>query len=258
MEELRSKIYQAAYYGRETRLDLLADICLVQQQFPKPKVLHIKWYNKMVERALEHAPTFKLYFRKYKKVKFLASSDAAWNNAGGFKSQMGLVIWACDESIRHGGSRLTPIYWQSKKQPRIANSTLSAEAMACTTATDELDYTTALWMEMNHCDFDLRKWHYKDSEQDIYGLEREGFITVDAKCLFDSVNGVGTKMPSCKRTALEVALINETVQNGHHGFKWVPTEEMLADALTKVGKKCERLYEIISGGEYHLKKLVGL
>ena len=67
------------------------------------------------------------------------------------------------------------------------------------------------------------------------------------------MEGGGTKIPSCKRTALEVALINENMQRSGHIFRWVPTTHMLSDCLTKIGKKGDFLYEIINGEKYWLK-----
>ena len=235
-------------------MDLLADICIIQQAFPQPRVLHLKWYNAMIKRAHEHADDFKVKFYKYKSVKFLGSSDAAWNNAGGFKSQAGYSIWACEENILEEGSKLSPIVWQSKKQQRVANSTLAAESMTCTTTIDELDYVSAIWQEMNDTHFDLVRWHHKDDKRDVYAGRRDGIISIDARCLFDSLQGVGTKIPSCKRTALEVALINENLQRSGHRLRWVPTTHMLSDCLTKVGKKSDMLYDIIKGEKYHLRE----
>jgi len=208
----------------------------------------------MVKRAHEFAESFKVRFTKYNKVRFLGSSDAAWNNAGSFKSQAGFSIWACESDIVEKGSTLTPIIWQSKKQQRIANSTLAAESMSCTTTIDELEYVTALWNEMCDPNFNLNKWHHLDDKKDIYSERRSGIISVDARCLYDSVEGSGgTKVPACKRTALEVALINENIKRSKHAFRWVPTTHMLSDCLTKIGKKSEFLYNIINGGRYFLK-----
>jgi hypothetical protein len=234
---------------------LLADVCILQQQFPKPKAIHIKWYNNLVKRAFADRDSYRLSFVDVGgDIVFLGSSDAAWNNAEGFKSQCGCMIWACDRSIIEGkANRLIPIMWQSKKQSRIANSTLSAEAMACSHTVDELDYINAAYREMINGKFDLKSWHHsRGMDDDKYLQQRSGVITIDAKSLFDSVNGAGTKMPACKRTALEVALINETARTAHHSIRWVPTQEMLADVLTKLGCKAKRVIEVLAGQLYKI------
>jgi hypothetical protein len=235
-------------------MDLLADVCLLQQQLPNPKVIHLKNFNSMVKRAKEMSHV-NLRFFKLKDVRFLASSDAAWGNATEFKSQMGHIIWAANGDIIDRGSVMCPISWQSKKQPRIANSTLSAEAMACGVSVDELDYVNAIWNEMIDYHFKLREWLMGKGERIDKQLKQSGIITVDAKCLYDSINGAGTRIPSCKRTALEVAMINETIMKNEHKLRWVPTGEMLGDALTKIGKKAERLYQVLRGDKYHLTEL---
>ncbi len=52
--ELRSKVFKAAWYARETRGDMLGDICLLQQQFPNPKVKHIRICSGMDSARKQH------------------------------------------------------------------------------------------------------------------------------------------------------------------------------------------------------------
>ena len=83
-------------------------------------------------------------------------------------------------------------------------------------------------------------------------LECSGIITVDAKSLYDAVSYFGTNKPACKRTCFEVAVIEQVISRAGHVLKWVPTAEMLADTLTKIGNQGDRLYEILAGGMYTL------
>ena len=83
---------------------------------------------------------------------------------------------------------------------------------------------------------------------------RGGLITVDAKSLFDAVTNFGTSRPACKRTCLEVALINDLVSRSGHDMRWVPTSQMLSDTLTKVGRQGRRFIEVVGGAVYSLKE----
>ena len=187
-------------------------------------------------------------------VMFLGSSDASWGNAEGFKSQAGFFIWATDKMIVDGHAcHMSPILFNSHKQHRIANSTLSAEAMALSECLDNLDYVNACWIEMNHESFSVESWvRSLGDPNDKWKDQRSGVLTVDAKSLFDALGTFGTNRPSCKRTCVEIAMICDLLSKSGHIVKWVPTTEMLADCLTKCGEQCDRMLEVLRGGLYRL------
>jgi hypothetical protein len=112
-------------------------------------------------------------------------------------------------------------YSDSQRNNKIANSTLAAESMACSSAVDELDYTNALWSEMSESIIGLQDWCHRkfDKASDRCHEQRDGIVTIDARCLYDSISGCGTKQPQCKRTALEVAVINESTTDSNHKLK---------------------------------------
>ena len=89
MTTLRSGVCKVAWLARETRPDLLADVCLLQQAFPKPQQKHVKLFNTLVNRAVMSADQVKLRISKTSRTKFVVCSDTAWGNAEGFKSQAG-------------------------------------------------------------------------------------------------------------------------------------------------------------------------
>ena len=148
---------------------------------------------------------------------------------------------------------MSPISWSSHKQKRVANSTLSSEAMACTEAIDELDHVIALWCEFTQHGFCIIRWaRGLGNKVDPYMSVRSGVVAIDARCLYDSVTRCEVAKPSCKRTAIEVLLIHELISRSGHMLKWIPTREMLSDCLTKAGKQEARLLEVLSGGGWSL------
>ena len=148
---------------------------------------------------------------------------------------------------------MSPIMFNSHKQHRIANSTLSAETMALSECLDNLDYITACWVELNHESFSVESWiRGLGNPNDEWKGYRGGVVTVDAKSLYDALGTFGTNRPSCKRTCLEVAMICDLLTKSGHSVRWVPTSEMLADCLTKLGQKCDRMLEVLRGGQYKL------
>ena len=244
-----------AWYARETRGDVLGDVCLLQQSLVNPTLAEVRAANRVVKRFLEEPLTI-VFHHHPNGVRFLSSSDSAWANASGFRSQKGHSVWAADrKGIAGEGSVMTPIYWNSRKEPRVVNSTLSAEAMGCSEALDHLDYVCASWAELNSEAFCIRDWiGLAGASSDPYADFRQGIITVDAKSLFDAVSNFGTSRPACKRTCLEVALISDLVSRSGHVMRWVPTSQMLSDTLTKVGRQGSRFVDVVGGAIYSLSE----
>ena len=185
---------------------------------------------------------------------FLGSSDASWGNAEVFKSQAGYFIWGTSSAILESEScHMSAMCYNSHKQHRIANSTLSAEAMALGETLDNLDYVNACWLELNDPEFDICSWVRELGQPgDPWKDRRSGVLTLDAKSLFDALANFGTSRPTCKRTCVEIAMISDLVTKSGHLVKWVPTDVMLADALTKCGDQATLMVEVMGDGKYQL------
>ena len=149
-------------------------------------------------------------------------SDASFGNLPDCGSQGGMVIFIANkEGLR------CPIYWQSKKIRRVARSTLAAETLALSDCVDEATYLSNLISEL-----------FRVPKMKVHCF-------VDNRSLVEAINS--SKPVEGKRLRIEVAVIQDMIsRNEIHSVTWIPTADMLANCLTKMGASSKALLEAIS------------
>ena len=114
--------------------------------------------------------------------------------------------------------------WDSKKIHRKVRSTLAAEGSGASRAYDRAMFTRALIYEIEAGKDGL---HWTEAVRTVpFG------IGTDCKSLFDVCTKVGS-LPDERRVALDLLDIKEGVEENNDQVRWVPTDHMLADVLTK-------------------------
>eukprot|EP00971_Amphidinium_carterae_P323666 6432341-Amphidinium_carterae.1 len=165
-------------------------------------------------------------------------SDSSFANADKGGSQGGMLIALCPETVLRGEAVAGSIVeWKSFKSKRICRSTLAAEAMAAEAALDHAQFS-ADFLSMALSGSSLR-----DHKCTI------PFVSLtDCKSLYDAVLQSSPCLEE-KRTILTTAAIREAVEsnNANHPqvpprLFWLPTEQQMADALTKMSKPLRRSF----------------
>ena len=142
-------------------------------------------------------------------------SDASFANVGGTESQGGHIIYVTD-----GQSLAFPLAWQSHKLKRVAKSTHAAETLAMVDAAE-----SAVFLRMSI----LELLSMADIPRNI-PIE----CRTDSAALRNSVHSCTQILD--KRLRIETAILREMVARKEIvDFKWVPTTNQPADALTKTG-----------------------
>lgn len=142
---------------------------------------------------------------------FSDASHANLANEGKFSSQTGsLVFIASKDSNGCWVSNL--LTWASKKQKRITRSTLAAETLA---ACDTIDMAMSV----------------RDSFYDVHGTLLPIVLLVDCKSLVTTA--ITTTTISERRLQTDIGSIRELVDSEEIQIEHIPTEDMLADCLTK-------------------------
>ena len=119
--------------------------------------------------------------------------------------------------------------WRSFRLPRVARSSLSAEAQSAGQATDAVDFIVRFWYLILNPDEPLRSVLARTQ----FNLEPT-FIT-DAKALYDSYHRTGMNSSSTdKRTSLEIRVTKEQVLSMGGNLRWISSERQFGDGLTKM------------------------
>lgn len=128
-------------------------------------------------------------------------------------------------------NKYMPIAWQSKRIRRVVKSTLAAETLAMVDMSEACLFYRKLLLEL---------LHLKDETENIKII-----CKTDNSCLYDSVHS-STQILD-KRLRIEMAILREMLDRKEIAeFSWTPTDEQIADSLTKKGVPSFKILGFIS------------
>ena len=217
------------WLATQSRPDLAAQTSMSQQAFPNPKIHHLRQASNVVRRARIHG-NLPITFVPINPndLTLVCHSDAAFANVG-VHTQAGFIIGFTSNQLNEGKSApWVPATWKSYKLPRAVSSTLAAESQAMSTASGTVEWVSLLLAEIIDGPFkDMRVC--KDAL-----TKRPPILVTDCKSLYDHL--MSPSAPTSiedRRTSIDVVIIRDSIRSMTGSLRWVPTNRMLADALTK-------------------------
>ena len=216
------------WLASQSRPDLSVQTSLSQQAFPQPKIQHLREANQAVRRARQHKDLqIKFSSIPVSELCVCCHSDAAFANVG-THTQAGYIVGFSQTKLHHGEvAHWTPIVWRSYKMPRAVSSTLSGESQAMSTATGTVEWLSLMLSEALDGKFDVRECRSLLSK-------RPPIIATDCKSLYDHL--VSPSSPTGvddRRTSIDIVIIRESIKLTGAQVRWLPTDRMIADGLTK-------------------------
>ena len=165
-------------------------------------------------------------------LRLVCSFDAAFGIRRDGASQGGYVTMLVPKGVFEGEEHPYHVVdWRSAKLPRIARSSLSAEAQAAGQAVDAVDHLCVHW---GH----ILNPHTPLAELMAQPSPLEPTLVTDAKALYDSYQreALGNNLTD-KRTGLEVKVMKERLLGLGGRLRWMSSERQFADGLTKFGTR---------------------
>ena len=213
---------------------LSASMSLLAADVTRADGILVQELNKALRFAKQNA-TCSLHFGKvYNRIDdccIVAFADAAYAVRSDQSSQGGIIVILTSKEILAGKTvPYSVLSWRSSKLQRVCRSSLSAEAQSCSQAVDEL----AMIRTMIALTLDYTKDPRRDETAASCG---KGVIVTDAKALFDSLRKPNFSSSQDKRTAIEVLCIQDEIRRQKLELRWVSSERMLADGLTKLAAR---------------------
>jgi len=186
--------------------------------------------NKLLKFAKENSDVSLRYsyLDEPQNLRLACMFDAAFCVRRDNASQGGYIVMLVPESTFHGKeSEYHVIDWKSSKLPRVARSSLGAEAQAAGQAADSVDFICKFWDHLWYPNLTLEQLLHRPC-----GLQPT--IITDAKALYDSYFREGaTGSITDKRVGLEIQVTKERMQKLGGTMKWISSERQFADSLTK-------------------------
>ena len=232
----------------QARPDLASQTSFSQQSFPNPKLKHLRNVNSIVRRAKQHAD-LSLTFKPIalKNLAVCCHSDAAFANVGNH-TQAGYMIAFTEKQLNQGCMSIwNPAAWRSYRLTRAVSSTLAAESQAMATASGTVEWMCLLLHELIHGPFDVR-----DARKVLQ--QHQPILVTDCKSLFDHLHSPSSPTAvEDRRTSIDITIIKESVRTLNAAVRWVPTDRMIADSLTKdAGDPIDLLRACIRSSSYQI------
>ena len=179
-------------------------------------------------------------------------ADSSFDPTGRSKPQHGWLQGITDSRLNQGSEApISLLAWKSRRLRRKAGNTMLCESISLSTALGALERQIAMWNSFRLSRFDPRQQAESDDHRGRRGAptviasDDPGFTDplsvaiIDAKSLFDAA---ATEQSSgdCDRSALEVAIIQDSIARCRGRVRWVPHNFNPSDALTKVAGAHEK------------------
>ena len=246
---LRAVNGSLSWLATQSRPDIAVQTSISQQCFPRPSVFDLLQANQAVRRAKQQADLkIKVPYIPLDELTVCFWSDAAFANSSELKTQGGWLVAFTSTKIKQGED--VPVFcfsWKSYRLPRVVSSTMGGEAQAFATASGVCEWLCLMLAECIDGPFSLR-----DLDQVL--LRRNPVGISDCRSLYDhltSLNGGGTL--DDKRTAIDIAIIRQSIKRTNLEPRWCPTGHMVADGLTKdKAEPADLLRSVLRNARYQL------
>ena len=204
-KEYRHLIGQLLYVSVATRPDIAFAMGLLGRFASKPTKKHLKLAWKVVA-YLNSTANYQLTYRQGSGlIKLTGYSDSDWASDKTDRRSVTGYMFSIGEA---------PISWRSKKQRTVALSSTEAEYMASTQATKE-----AVWLR--HL---LAELGYPQDGPTIIQEDNQGAIAITCNpCHHERT----------KHIDIQYHFVREKTEDGTVLLEYCPTEEQVADLLTK-------------------------
>jgi hypothetical protein len=237
------------WLSSQSRPDLAVQTSVSQQCFPVPLVQDLLQVNQAVRRAKQQSDLkITVPYIPPSELTVVFWSDAAFANTQSMQTQGGWLLALAPKSFSRGED--VPIHcmnWRSYRLPRVVSSTLSGEAQSFAVASGIAEWTLLVLAEALDGPYSL-------SDVDTVLRRRKPVGISDCRSLYDHLNTIGNGGTlDDKRTAIDIAIIRQSISRCGLEPRWCPTGHMVADAFTKdKGEPLDLLRSVIRQGRYQL------
>ena len=176
---LMAKRGELNWLATQSMIQLLAPLSLIDTS-KTATGQSLKDVNRLVRQAHCEASD-KLHYPVISDPVFVSFADASWANRKHFGSQCGYLCVGTERSLMDGSAApCCPISWHSRRCPRVARSSGSAETQAATQAQEETEFIRILWLE-------IVQGGHDDTIIDQEISKVGGCLIIDAKGVFDAI-----------------------------------------------------------------------
>ena len=267
--QLRGAIAALNWAAREGRPDASAPASILAGCFPNPSVADVLAVNKAVETLKATKVELIIHAFPENQIRHVVISDSSFDPSGKQKPQHGWLQAITTPGLNRGErTPISLIAWKSKRLKRKAGNTLLCESISLSTAVGALEKQVATWASFTRSKFRPQDLELDISEEVRLGLRSSTSVIAsddkaysdpaaiaisDSKSLFDALHAEQAHGED-DRSALEVAIIQESLLRLGGRVRWIPHNVNPSDALTKVdGAHVQPLIQLLRTNCFRLE-----
>ncbi|OLQ12867.1 hypothetical protein AK812_SmicGene3197 [Symbiodinium microadriaticum] len=263
--QLRGVIAAINWTAREGRPDAAAAASILAGCFPDPKMMDVYAVNQVVQNLKDRKVDLVIHALNEDQVRHVVISDSAFDPTGRTKPQHGWLQGTTSPDLNIGRQApISLIAWKSRKMKRKAGNTLLCESIAMSTAMGALERQVATWKSLTISHYDPKDDGGEEEEDDtkltVIAAEDPNYTDpravaiADAKSLYDALHSEQSHGDD-DRSALEIAIIQGSLEKLRGRIRWVPHNFNPADGLTKlIGAHMEPLHKLLATHHYMIEE----
>ena len=234
--QLRAALGGLSWFTGQTGFPFSADVGILWSSIANSQVETILRTNKLIRDIKANPGELRVHaFPNSPELALVGWADAAWaNRPDGKSSTEGIVIGFSSPELREG--KIAPVslaHWRSGKIDRTCRSPACAETKGVVNGEDDLYHLRFIWSEMLIPSKRLLGLH-----PDSVVAQTSGTIVTDSKNLWDKLSKEILVIKGAeKRSDLEAIALKESQINSRLQLRWVHSDAMLANSLTKPTEK---------------------
>ena len=240
--QLRGILGALSWHAQQVAPHLSAEIGLLLSEVSHSSVDTIMRSNKLLYESRQRKD-HKLVIHAHDREASLGVfcwADAAGQNRRDGGSTQGLFIGIGPLSLLEGQmERVSPIAWHAGKIERVTRSPGAAEARAVVSGEDLMFHVRFQLSEMLHSEVDI--FHVEDMVQRIPGC-----LISDSRNVYDKLQTAELSAKGAeRRTDIELLSLKASQRGTGLVIRWVHSEALFGNALTKGGaKELEQYYRL--------------
>lgn len=224
--------------------------------------------TELVVHRLKGQPiTLKIHAFPEEDARHFVISDSAFDPSGRSKPQHGWLQGVTTKGFNPGERvPMSLLSWRSRRIRRKAGSATLCESISLSTSLGALEKQVAMWCSITLSRFDVREYQEVEDTGGLRGpatviasedpnfQDPQAVAVVDAKSVFDTTSSE----QACgedDRTALEVAVIQDSISRLKGRIRWIPHNFNPADMLTKLVQAHEEpMMKLLTTGCFQLRE----
>ena len=229
--QVRGLLGSVQWPAVQTSPHLQCSTSMLSSQINKATVHTVHECNRLLKFCKENKDVGLTYnhIGEPQQLQMITFFDAGFGSRPDGNSQGGYMIRLVNKSLLNSSEegQYHVLDWRSFRTPRVARSSLGAEAQAGGQAADATEFARRFWEHLLHPALPLQELLKVRSQ-----LAPQ--LITDAKALYDSYHREGISSSVIdKRISLEVRVMKERTQDIGGSLRWVSSERQLGDGFTK-------------------------